>query len=115
MEILKYSLLILYLLMSLNTLLKNRFDKLTIYNDVKFHFMPTWFLLSFMFFGFLMFPFYKRIREYRKVLYMENVIRQFEWNSFIYEKHGFGQDNEKYNQYLNYKRYLKLKKLKRKI
>jgi hypothetical protein len=110
MDILRFILLFFTLTLCLNAVLKNWFDKLTIYNGIEFHWMPTWFILTFMFFGFLMFPFYKMFREYRKVYYMENAVRQYEWR-----KLAFGYDDDYNKKYLSFKRYLKLKKLKRKI
>jgi len=89
----------------LNTILKRYFEKLTKY-QVELHYMPTWFTILYLFFGFLMFPFYKRIKEYRKQYYMVSQIRQSEWWSSRLSTYEY---NEKHD---NFKRYLKIKKLK---
>ena len=117
MDILSYSFLILLLIFCFNALLKNCFDKLTICGNTEFCWLPTWFILTFMLFGFLMFPFYKSIREYRKILYIKNKIRQFEWCELFMKVYidGDMKGDKSYEEYLIFKRYLKLKKLKRKI
>jgi len=117
MEILRFILLFLTIIISLNAILKNWFDRLTMCGNTEFHWMPTWFIITFIFVGFFMFLFYKRIREYRKVHYMNNVIRQYEWMQLSFKKYDFkiNVKDDDYYKYINYKRYLKLKKLKRKI
>ena len=115
LEILRYSLLFLVLAFGLNAILKIPFDKLTNYGDAKIYETPTWFTLTFMVFGFLMFPFYKRIREYRKIRYIKKEIEYFETWFQLLKENGMQSAPHDYNQYINYKRYLKLRKLKKKI
>jgi hypothetical protein len=85
--------------------MKKYFEKLTKYK-VDLHYMPNWFVISYIFFGFLMFVFYKRIKEYRKQYYMVNQIKYIEWYKLY---HDYDYDDEKY---YNFKRYLKIKKVK---
>lgn len=98
--------IIIYLIMILmvfNTIIKKYFEKLTKYK-VDLHYMPNWFVISYIFFGFLMFAFYKRIKEYRKQYYMVTQIKYREWWKLSHD-----YDDEKY---YNFKRYLKIKKVK---
>lgn len=94
----------------LNTIIKDYFDKLTMFNGVELHWMPSKFITLYMFFGFIMLLFYKKVREYRKVIYMENHIKHIDyWKKAL---PSLGKDETE--KYIMYKRYLKLKQIKNK-
>ena len=102
--------IIIYLIMVLmvfNTIMKKYFEKLTKYK-VDLHYMPNWFIITYIFIGFLMFVFYKRIKEYRKQYYIVIQIRSREWWKLSHDYED-EDENQKYNIF---KRYLKIKKLK---
>ncbi len=73
---------------------------------------PTLFVVFYIIFGIFMFPFYKKIKEYRKQYKYSCDVRMYEWNKMAYNL-KYGDDD--YQKYLNKKRYLKLKKIKSKI
>lgn len=101
------------ILFLINLIIKNKFDKLTKYNDVELHYMPSKFTILYMFFGFIMIFFHKKVKEYRKRHHMKNYIRQMEWLNLTGLNYGITDD--RYNQkYKDYKRYLKIKKLQKK-
>jgi len=103
--------IIIYLIMILmvfNTIIKKYFEKLTKYK-VDLHYMPNWFVISYIFFGFLMFAFYKRIKEYRKQYYMVTQIKYREWWKL---SHDYDDEEDGDEKYYNFKRYLKIKKVK---
>ena len=99
--------IICFWLLVINVLLKFKFDKLTKYKNWELHMMPTWLILTYMFFGIFLFPFYKRVKQYRKEFYIKRMITRYEWNnlsSYI----GSFKDDKADEEYFNNKRYLKL-------
>lgn len=100
---------IMYSTLIINICIKKYFDKLTSYNGIKMHNMSLNFIILFIFFGYIMIFFYKRIREYRKIEYMKNYIKQWDWFKVIKNTLDYDITDEKY---ITYKRYLKIKKLK---
>jgi hypothetical protein len=93
------------MLLLINLALKQKFDKLTMTNGWELDTLPNWFIFMYMFFGIFMFPFYKLIREFRKIEYMKYKIRYYEFSiltNIVYRK------DKEYYDYLGYKRYLKL-------
>ena len=104
------------LLMCINMAFKDLFDKLTMYKDLEFQTLPNSIIWTFIFFGIFMFPFYKLIREKRKRLYYRYIIRDYEyWEKFFGQYPSYdSRKEEERNEYLNCKRYLKLKEIQRK-
>lgn len=71
---------------------------------------PTWIFILFIFFGFLMFLFYKKIRQYRKEYDVEQEILEYDsWWGNICPPLRPKED------YLEKKRWLKLQKIQKKI
>jgi len=71
---------------------------------------PTWISVSFIFVGFLMIPFYKRIRQYRKEYDIEKEILEYDsWWGDICPPLRMKEE------YLEKKRQLKIQKLLKKI
>ena len=101
------------LMLLINIFIKDFFDRLTRYDDYELHTMSSKFVTLYIFFGFIMLIFYKKVREYRKVYYMKNYIRQMEWMNLTGLNVAISGDkyDKKYN---NFKRYLKLKKVRNK-
>ena len=99
---------IVEMLLMINLIIKKYFEKKTKY-IVELHYMPNWFTISYVFFGFLMLPFHKRIKEYRKQYYMITQIRHREWWKL---SRGHDYEDEGDKKYDIFKRYLKIKKLK---
>jgi len=105
---------IINILLLSNSLLENKFDKLTAFKDDKFPLTSIKFKLLYVFFGVFMFPFYKRIKEYRKIKYMEKELKYYDqWQKIIKENNYTGEHD--FSVYINYKRYLQLKKIKSKL
>jgi hypothetical protein len=115
-------LLIITLIISSNGFLIGYFDKITMYKGVEMHYYPGWLVILCICFCIFLFPFYKLVGEYRKVLYMKSKIKNYEYWNMIHNEAdsqwGNGSmgtaSNEDYESYVNYKRYLKLKEIKRK-
>ena len=97
----------------LNLSIKSYFDKLTNYNNIELHWMPFKFIVLYMFFGYILLFFHKRVKEYRKVIYMENYIRHMDF-MYLTRSHYRQYDDVFEQKYINFKRYLKLKKIKNK-
>lgn len=89
---------------------------------------PGWFVIVFVFFGVFMFLFIKQIKQFRKIYYIKNNVRNYE---FWCLGHGIRPPEDQmdfenkwpktaepfdkyYDEYVNNKRYLKLRKLQRK-
>jgi len=71
---------------------------------------PIWISIMFIFFGFLMFPFYKKIRQYRKEYDIEKEILGYDsWWGDICPPLRMKEE------YLEKKRWFKLQKLRKKI
>lgn len=113
-----FPIIILYLTWSLviNVMLKDRLDDLTGYKDWQFHSLPNWFIWMFIFFGVFMFPFYKIIREYRKIYYIKKEIQIYEQHEKMFRNAGINKDRHirDEEEYIMNKRYIKLKTLQRK-
>jgi hypothetical protein len=60
-------------IMGVNGLFSGPFDKLTMYKGNDLSTQTTLFIISYTFFGLLMFPFYKQIKTYRKKYYFERI------------------------------------------
>ena len=115
MNIYSYSTLILTsisTMMCINLLFKEKFDKLTMYKDWEFQTLPNSIIWTFIFFGIFMFPFHKLIREKRKRLYYHHVIHKYEYWERCYVPYGLPEKDKE--EYINCKRYLKLKEIQRK-
>ncbi len=105
-------------IMGVNGLLFGTFDKLTMYKGHDLSTQTFLFIISYLFFGLLMFPFYKPIKTYRKKYYFEKILliyeeqlSHFNFNDSILIKE---RKNRFYVEYENHKRYLKLMKLTKK-
>lgn len=102
-------------LMCINVAFKEKFDKLTMYKDWEFQTLPNFIIWTYILFGIFMFPFYKIIREKRKVQYYKFVIRDYEYWEKSIVPFGLSHKNEtEKNEYINCKRYLKLKEIQKK-
>ena len=114
-----FPLLILFFTWSLifNVIIKDKFDKLTGYKDWQFHSLPNWFIWTFMLFGMFMFPFYKLVKEYRKTFYIKKEIEIYERYERMFRDGHINKDRHirDAEQYNMNKRYIKLKKLRKKI
>jgi hypothetical protein len=112
-----FSLIIVFIstLLLVNVYLKGVFDKLTMYKDWELHNLPAMFVLYYMFFGIFMFPFYKKVRLYRKKIYCESIVkRYYYWYICIPKEQRPQPSRLTEDEYHNCKRYLKLVKLSRK-
>jgi len=98
-----------------NAALLNKFEELTAYKKNDKSWLSLRISTLYIFFGIFMFPFYKTIREYLKIRYIKKEIEYFEIWQKLLEENNFKGTQHDYDQYINYKRYLKLRKLKRKI
>ena len=128
MVILSRILLIVFALMTINSGVKYPLEKLTMYRKSDISSQATWFIILFVFFGIFMLPFYKPIKQYRKLYYIKNVVRSYEYWCLslglrppdlnaplknIWPESIEPQDIY-HEEYRNNKRYLKLIKLQRK-
>lgn len=95
------------ILILLNLTLRRLFDKKTSYKKRELHNENDWLIWSFIFFGFLMFFFTKRIKQYRKDDYLKDRLRTI-------KSHRLIMTNYQTDEYINLNRYFKLKKLMKK-
>jgi hypothetical protein len=104
-------------LLIINAALQDLFDKLTVYKNDKYAWVSFTFSIFYMFFGVFMLLFHKRLKEYRKIKYIEKEIKYYEdWEQMLKDNNLYNNKTKgDYIQYLNFKRYLKLRKLKKKI
>ena len=65
-------------LLLINSALQDKFDELTAYKDDKWAWASFKFMIVFMFFGIFMFLFHKKVKEFRKIRYIEKEIKYFE-------------------------------------
>ena len=127
MELISHILLILFVILIINSMVKYPLDKLTMYRKSDISSQATWFIILFMFFGVFMLLFYRPIRQYRKEYYIKNKIRTYEFwmlqhNMYMPRELNYGQVWPDYGQdsvqwheeYINNIRYIKLKKLQKK-
>ena len=103
--------MVLVVTMLLGTAFRHLFDKLTMTNNWDISTQPGWFVALYIFFSPIMFLFYKPIREFRKIRYIKYKIYHYEYWSLV---QGSYEKDDKYYDYIKYKRYLKLKTLQRK-
>ncbi len=118
----------IFLVMAVNSATKYPLEKYTMYRNSDIADQPFWFILLFAFFGIFMLLFIKPIKQFRKEYYIKNKIRMYE---FWVLQHGIlppdpsvpinkvwvevaEEHDEYYEEYMNNKRYLKLKKLQKK-
>lgn len=113
----QWTIIILTIVISTNGFIIDWFNKITRYNDVDLHYYSGWFVLSCIIFCVFMIPFYKPIREYRKIYFIKKSVRRYEyWETSLSE---FGEirrrlGDSQYERYIEQKRYLKLKELRKK-
>ena len=105
---------------SINLPFRYYFDKKTMYKNSDLIDQSTMFIILFSLVGIFMFLFTKQIKEYRKHYYIKKIVRDYDkWVQYWIDRKQYGPIPENIDipvdVYLNYKRYLKLKKLKRKI
>lgn len=100
-------LIIMLVIFGINGNLIGLFEKIT---KNEFSKGPSWIFVLFIFFGLLMFPFYKIIKKYRKRYDVEKDVLEHEawWN-------GINPPWKVNEEYLEKKRWLKLQKLRNKI
>jgi hypothetical protein len=102
------------ILIMINISLFNIFDKLT--NKTKYiGKMPIYF----GYFGIFMFPFYKIIRKHKTLSGIKRTVKEYENFLITHKKHNnpyeISKESDFYKEYLSFKRYLQLRKLKKKI
>ena len=104
-----FTISIITFLMVLNTFLRYYIEKKTQFNGVDVSYYDWKFITVYLFIGFTFLFFKTRVKEYRKYIWIKDMIRRMEWqgkaypNSLLYDE----------KKYINYKRYLQLKKLKK--
>jgi hypothetical protein len=96
------------------------FDVKTMYKKSDLIDQHIIFILLFIIFGLIMFLFIKQIKEYRKYYYIKKTVSDYDkWVQYWNERKSYGPIPENidipHEEYLNYKRYLKLKKIKKNI
>ena len=128
MELFPRIMLIIIALFTVNSMVKYPLEKLTMYKKSDIADQPFWFVMLFMFLGIFMLLFIKQVKQFRKKYYIKNKVRMYE---FWVLQHGIlppdpsvplnkvwpeliQQNDIYYEEYVNNKRYLKLKKLQRK-
>ena len=123
MEIVSGILLFLLVIMTINSGVKYPLEKLTMYKKSDLSDQSSWFVILFAFFGVFMLLFVKRIRQYRKEYYIKGKIHMYEFYVLKYnmpppditELPLSPEANDKlWEDYINNKRYLKLKTIQRK-
>jgi hypothetical protein len=115
--------------MVINSATKYPLEKLTMYKKSDIADQPFWLVILFMFFGIFMLPFYKPIKQFRKVHYIKNKIKMYEFWCLRYEIKPpnlndnlddwlptslAGESGKYHDEYINNKRYLKLITIQRK-
>ena len=111
--------LVLVISMVLGVVLRHLFDKLTMAKDWDISTQPGWFVALYILFSPIMFLFYKPIREFRKIHYMKRKVHHYEFWLLAHNVTNIGdiisdRKDNKYYDYIKYKRYLVLKGLRRK-
>jgi hypothetical protein len=66
------------IIVGVNGLLIDRFDKIISYKTSTITNLPFWVLLLYTFIGILMFPFYKTFKRMNRVNYMKKIINDYE-------------------------------------
>lgn len=123
MEITARILFIIFVIMVINSGVKYPLEKLTMYKKQDITYQSAWFVILFAFFGVFMLLFYKPIRQYRKEYFIKNKVRMYEF--WVLEHHTYPPEetelplqpermDDLWDEYLNNKRYLKLKTIQRK-
>jgi hypothetical protein len=129
MELFSHIILGVFLVMVINSATKYPLEKLTMYKNCDITNGPGWFVVLFAFFGIFMLPFYKPIKQFRKIYYIKNKIRMYEFWCLSYgiappdlnnnmdtwlPTSLIGESDKYHDEYLNNKRYLKLIRIQRK-
>lgn len=123
MELISNILIIVFFVLVINSGVKYPLDKLTMYKKSDITEQSSWFVVLFVFFGFIMLLFINPIRQYRKEYYIQNEIRMYEFwvlthhtaPPTVTELPLSEEMNDKlWNDYVNNKRHLKLIVLNRK-
>ena len=123
MEIASTILLILFVLMTINSGVKYPLERLTMYKKSDMSYQSSGFVILFAFFGVFMLLFIKQIKQYRKEYYIKNKIYMYEF--WVLQHHTAPPDETElpldpersdklWDEYINNKRYLKLKTIQRK-